>query len=448
MTDSKDLLHPSDTRTPTPRDSELGQYVDAFRLSSTRSRVALYVVVIATALMGVTNYNVQPWSLPRQRLRTWFEYKIWEAKPATPTTPPAIVAQPVIPDKIMGGDARLLQAARDEFEKQFVARSVFTSSPIPGVSIDVNDLGILGGSALTLLMLVLLVCLMREHENLYLALYKVRQFARDQNHEHGSSEANLLYHALVMSQVLASPPTLARWRNRGTLRHFGFIYILPLATYLWVICTNYRSLPIAAIYVGEASARRFMTVQYGIASVLFIVTVLSLLNSSAMAARWITAFRAINPVRERLPQMSFIEWLRIPMRNWITRRVPFPGIDPHCHARTVTEIVDTLRETAKTTLNASVSNVCVRKIRHRISRRQLSDMTHKLCEAGIGEAGASLTAAGIVGNAELLSFTTKSNVIENGVWKIDGEWQFEVRTEATTPKSFWRKLWPWRSNAQ
>lgn len=427
-----DPLHPSDLRPDTTRDAELDQYVDAFRISSTRSRVALYVVIVATALIGVTNYNVQAWSWPRQRMETWFKYKIWEAQAATAKTPAVMTADPVIPKRLMDGDARLLQAARDEYEKQFVARTVFTSSPIPGVSIDVNDLGVLGGGALTLLMLVLLVCLMREHENLYLALYKVRQFARLRNHEHGSSEANLLYHALVMSQVLASPPTLARWRNRGTLRHFGLIYLLPLAVYLWVVCANYRTLDVAKEYVGDVIAKRFMDTQYVIAAILAVLTILSWLNSRAMAERWITAFRAINPVRDRVPQMSVIEWLRVPKRHWFGRRAALPGIDTLCHARTVTEIVDTLREKPKDVFTVTTDVVSLGKIGKRISGRQLRKMTQKVCEEGLLKAAVLMKAKGKAGKPELLIFTTKSNAIEGDVWKIEGEWRFGVVAGAAT----------------
>jgi hypothetical protein len=444
MTTPDDLLHPIDERPDTTRDAELDQYVDAFRISSTRSRVALYIVIIATALIGVTNYNVQPWSWPRLRMATWFKYRVWETKAATPKEPAVMAADPVIPKLIMNGDPGLLQQARDEFGKQFVARTVFTSSPIPGVSIDVNDLGVLGGGALTLLMLVLLVCLMREHENLYLALYKVRQFARFRNHEHGSSEANLLYHALVMSQVLASPPTLARWRNRGTLRHFGLIYVLPLGVYLWVVRTNYGTLDVATEYVGATIANRYMDTQYVIAGILGILTVLSWLNSRAMSERWITAFRAINPVRERLPQMSVIEWLRVPMRHWFNQRFSQPGLSQLCHARTVTEIVDTLREKPNEVLKVTTGEVPL-PVGNRISGRQLRKMTRSVCEKGLQRAKADMDGRGLEGEPELLSFTTKSNVIEGNTWKIDGEWRFEVRKKLYPEKYLPQRPRPYRS---
>ncbi len=404
-----DLLHPEDNRTATPRDAELDQYVDAFRLSSTRSRVALYVVIVATALIGLTQYNLQPDNWPLMRIETWFRYP---------------VAGGTIPQEIFGGDAKLLQLAREEYLRQFIARNVFTSSPLPGVSIDVNDVGIFGGAALILLMLVLLVCLMREHENLYLALYKVRQLARLRGHEHGTSEANLLYHALVMSQVLASPPTLARWHNRGFLRHFGPIYLAPSAVYVWVVLKNEATIERAKVYVTADTVDRFMRVQWAIAAVLAVLTVLAMLNSRAMSKRWESAFRSINPVRRRLPQMSLFEWLRIQMpRLPLLQRLT---VTPLCHARTVTEIVDTFRAPQPEKVSVAIHEAWLLVKRDRITSSQMQAMTRKICRRGRNAAKRWIKANDRTGHPKLLAFTATSNCIDGPFWKITGTWEFEI----------------------
>jgi hypothetical protein len=432
-------LHPDDRRDPTPRDAELDQYVDAFRLSSTRSRLALYVVIVATVLIGVTNYNIQAWSWPRQRIKAWFHYKVWDAQ--TPPGRPNMKAEPAIPTEIIGGNPQLLQLARDEYWKQFIARNAFTSSPIPGVSIDANDLGVLGGGALTLLMLVLLVCLMREHENLYLALYKVRQLARLDGHEHGTSEANLLYHALVMSQVLASPPTLARWRNRGILRHFGVIYLVPLGVHLWVMYTNAKTFDTAVAYVGRDLATRYTDIQWAIAICLAILTVLSLLNSRAMAQRWASAFKAINPVRNRLPQMSFLEWLRVPGRRLFSRLRNI-GVEPLCQARTATEIVDTFRAAPEPENVLVAENVVaeLENVVRKIKPKQLRAMTKQVCEKGI-EAALQRIESG-KGVPQLLGFSAKANYVVDGTWRITGDWTFRIRPEPERAKvPAWLRWW-------
>jgi hypothetical protein len=435
-----DPLHPSDLRDPTPREAELDQYVDSFRVSSTRSRVALYVVIVATVLIAVTNYNLQSWSWPRQRIRTWFKYSVWDAQRQPDKgvlMPPDIHAAPTIPQEIVGGDARLLQIAREEYWRQFIARTAFTSSPIPGVSIDANDLGIIGGGALTLMMMVLLVCLMREHENLYLALYKVRQYTRLENCSHGTSEANLLYHALVMSQVLASPPTLARWRYRGVLRHFGAIYALPLSVYFWLLYTNSTTFPVAVTYVGREAALRYMKIQWIIAGCLGILTVLSWLNSRAMAQRWITAFKAVNPLRNRLPQMSFLEWLRVPGRRLFSRLVG-PAVDHLCAARTSTEIVDTFRAAPERDNLFMAENITAEldDVGYVIKGWQLRELTRRVCAEGMRKAKDQIGDR----KPQLLSFLVSSNHVEDGTWKITGTWRFRAKGKEAT-QTWYAKLW-------
>lgn len=389
--------------------------------------MALYVVIVATVLIAVTNYNIQPWGWPMSRAAAWYRYSIWDAHAGVAGKAPAFRSDRPIPKAFFDGDERLLQSARDEYWKQFIARTAFTSSPIPGVSIDVNDLGLIGGISLVLLMMVLVVCLMREHENLYLALYKVRQFARLRDHEHGTSEANLLYHALVMSQVLASPPTLARWQNRGVLRHFGAIYVLPFAAYVWVLVSNFLTLDKAREYVGQTTTVVLMVLQSGIAIALLGLTGLAWLNSKAMAERWNSAFKAINPVRERLPQMARVDWLRVPFRHRFRRAEAKPVVDAGCHARTVTEIVDTFRAKKPDRFWVRISEAVVPDVGDQVTQEQLQDMTRQVCLRGLDAARQWMNENGRKGKPELLAFTTTDNCEKDRFWKVNGTWEFEIR---------------------
>src|SRR5207244_3239164 len=161
----------------------------------------LYVTIIATVLTFVANHNIREDNWPLRRLSTWFTYARETGRNYNP------------PRYVAGGDAERLKAVRAEYAKQFAARAVLTAGPIPGVSIDINDLGLLSGIALCLLMTIVLVCVAREHENVFLSLYKVRMICSEEQEacSIGDSRANLLYHALAMTQVHNSPPTLARW---------------------------------------------------------------------------------------------------------------------------------------------------------------------------------------------------------------------------------------------
>ena len=158
-----------------PVGDDLGLYVSAFKASSDHARYALFVVIIATVLQAIATYNSQPWSWPRRRLAAWYGTRLVptelgsEQRAQRPDDALRRLEREVpmelgreerlqrIADRYLGGDVERLQIARDEYLRQLEERHVFNSSPIPGASIDINDLGVLGGTALVLLMLVFVV---------------------------------------------------------------------------------------------------------------------------------------------------------------------------------------------------------------------------------------------------------------------------------------------------
>jgi hypothetical protein len=340
------------TRVPASNSSieDLREYVEAFRASSNRSRFALYVVMIASVLIGIATLNAHPAGWPLRRIDAWY-------------------GTPLDSSRFMGGDTVQLKIAREEYLKQFVARGVMTSSPIPGVSMDVNDLGLVGGTALLLLTLVQLFCLLREHENLQLALYKVRQLCVEDGEEHvrGDSRANLLYHALSMGQVLSSPPTLARWRRRGVLRHFGFIYFTPVVIQIWVLWNNWETRERGALYGADVVSS--LAIQAVIALFIILLSGCALIVSRAMAKRWERAFYRVNPARWVAPQPSLLQWMKLRLS-----RRPEGTLD-QLRTRIVTSLVDALtvadpREKGTVTVE--------RKIEVRLERIHKRDMQHML----------------------------------------------------------------------
>jgi hypothetical protein len=295
---------------------ELHEYVEAFKTSSDRARYALYFVVIATILIGVSNNNIQSSSWPLRRLDTWYHYQLEDpqdqstnALSASIHKLPATTPQNNIPTTIARGNRKRLKIARDEYHRQFIDHALLTSSPIPGVWIDANDLGLVGGMALLLLMSSLFFCVAREHENLYLALHRVRSLCELEGYMDGDSPANFLYHALAMRQVLSFPPTLARWKNRGVLGHFGFIFFLPALVYSWLVWTNFRTRDTGASY--GVNMTHLLSLQVLIAVFLLILGTSVWALSHAMARRWRRAFNRVNPYREHAPQMTFREWLNL-----------------------------------------------------------------------------------------------------------------------------------------
>lgn len=256
-------------------------YVESFRGSSDRTRYALYIVILVSTIIAFANHNILPGNWPRVRLDSWF-------------------------DKEPSTEREWLR--RHEYLKEFVSRAVWTSSPIPGVSIDANDLGTVGGTALVALMFIVVLCLAREHENLYLALFKVRSLCLDTSVGGGRDAANRLYHALAMGQVIGDPPTLARWHRNY---FFDFTtraaYFVPILVQVWVVFTNWQTANAGKPYHVNMNVILFW--QSGISAALLALTLVACMISRAMAIRWRRAFARVNPCHAGIPQMALRRWL-------------------------------------------------------------------------------------------------------------------------------------------
>ncbi len=404
-------------------DDDLRAYVDAFAASSNRSRWALFAVIVATVLLGIANYNFQPWSWPLRRIDAWYGRPAPAGAAGAAAEAAKATQMQQIADKFFAGDVARLEVAREEYLRQFAGRSVFNASPIPGVSIDFNDLGILGGIALVLLMLVLVISLHREHGNLYLGLYKVRRLAAipGEAQKGGESLANFLYHALAMNQALSAPPTLARWGTprtgrswaRRILIHFGFIYFLPTLAHGWVLWANVKTVQIGAAY--GAHMRRILITQGIITALLLLLSGLAFLNASAMAQRWERAFFHVNPGRAHVYPMSLLAWFGLKRGNQAndaTRRL-------------ASELVDTIRavddELAQVRVQSTAKTADELAL---IRRADVKAMTARLTRDG-ESAATEWCAAGNRGTfGGLRTFRVDTNQLRGDEWVVAGMWTF------------------------
>jgi len=408
---------------------ELREYVDAFKTSSDRARYALYFVVIATILIGISNNNIQNSSWPLRRLDTWYKMAKPNLQNQTANTPvipgtgrPPASLESNIPKTIARGNPERLRIAREEYHRQFISHAILTSSPIPGVWIDANDLGLVGGIALLLLMSVLFFCVAREHENLYLALYRVRSLCELDGYMSGSSPANLLYHALAMRQVLSFPPTLARWRSRGVLGHFGFVFLLPVLVYSWLIWTNFKTREVGSSYGVNMTG--LLSFQCIIAAFLLVLGSSTWSLSRAMARRWRRAFFRVNPYREHAPQMTFREWLRLlpkeQERDLVRDRLVAKLVDTLSFTDSYAQQTIAIEPQAVTlqtaTLGAAGINI---KNRNRMVKLLLEVGTKtakEWCGRGHGEF------------EDLVGFRPDQNQLIDGRWTVHGTWTFRYKT--------------------
>lgn len=382
---------------------DMREYVDAFRTSSNRSRSMLYIVLIATTFIWITNWNAREDNWPLSRIGAWYGAQF------TPSSQDS---------------AKLLEEARQEYLRQFIGHTVLTSSPIPGVAMDVNDLGVMGGMALVLLMGVLLVCIHREHENLYLALYKVRVLCIQEGeaHKRGNSRANLLYHALAMSQVIGSPPTLARWRGRGALNYLLVVmFFIPSAVYVWVFLTDWTTQDVVASY--HVNARNYLIFE-GLASIaLLLLSTFSCVYSRAIALRWKRAFYRVNPARRRLDQMRWWDWTKLSSPPWSSTSREEPRYDKEGHRpRLVAALVDSLdvRELGLRS-NVRVEKQCT--INGSVDGRTMQQVADAIYEKGEKRAKAWCADHG-AGFQKLVRFRTTRNKVRGSDWYIEGVWTF------------------------
>ena len=247
-----------------------------------------------------------------------------------------------------------------------------------------------------------------------------------ERHADGNSSANLLYHSLAMSQVLSSPPTLARWQRRGLMHRLWIVFFLPAAAHSWTVWTDWHTRAQAKVY--GAHVWKLMAAEFVIAACLWSLSTVAFLNARAMTRRWERAFFRVNPSRVHVDQMAWWEWMKLRRRagDWRTGRV-------------ITELVDTLTvrdRDAPATVDVEVTREVPRPPGGgppRISRPLIQEMAQALKDAGADEAGAYCARIGAAG-FELERFTSDAgrNLSElgdersgsGGTWTVRGTWTF------------------------
>ena len=387
---------------------EVSQYVAALRSSSDRARYVLYIIVTFVVLMFITTHNVGKDSWPRRRLDAYYQY----ARDDQKTMPP--------PKKIANGDAERLKALRAEYVKQFATRAVFAATPVPGISIDVNDLGLIGGITLLLLMIVLLACMEREHENLYLALFKVRRLCENnKNHSNGASEANLLYHALAMTQVLNTPPTLARWQRAKILNAFRILFVGPAAVYGWVVWSEWETRPVSRAYGVDVT--RTVQIEAVVALTIFVLGIIAALHSRAMALRWTRAFFRVNPARAYAPEMTYREWLKLTFRGTDDRHTRQQQLKSALVTMLVCLPAEQIAETDEETDEETVYLECDAE---HISHADLNAMVLKIEDQGRTLAEKTCKTRSLGALRAVRRFAISKTVLQGARWSVSGKWHF------------------------
>ncbi len=293
-------------------DAEVQHYVSVFVTSSNRVRHAILTITTVAILMFICFKNTVPgnWTDSRLKLaRTARDCRSWE--------PDAVARCPgnsLVPRAVRWVNDRGLrseQAVEEriaEIEKLRVERITTLSVPAIGVAFDVNDTGFFGSIALTILMIMLFFAMARQHENLVLALWKVRQIMKTEpgTHLQGESRSNLIYHVLAMSQHFSRPPTLAHWRKRrATASLTNVLVFIPLMVQIILLSHDLHTQDLGMLFSPTWTVVS-LTTQVCASLIILFLTVRCVAYSTSNAKRWTSTFFKINPDLDETPAHSWL----------------------------------------------------------------------------------------------------------------------------------------------
>jgi hypothetical protein len=181
-------------------DPDLRDYIDSTAEASAKTRVGIYTLIVASVLLlgGALNSFQSNWM--KQRLRAlsdpaseYSKAKIKDISGITWTNLTSTNATNINTQNSLY--LAVHQKLSDNLFRQYVANTYTVNVPFFGVSFDINDLGILGGIAIVVLMAILYFSLNREYTNL-LHTFRVAEQKGLLKH---------VYTILAMKQVLARP---------------------------------------------------------------------------------------------------------------------------------------------------------------------------------------------------------------------------------------------------
>jgi hypothetical protein len=215
-------------------------YVEATTDAAKRTRLVAIVLVVASILVFIGFYNSLRWSWPGERIRSAYD-------PDNKSVHKALDVEHH--PRLLSDDDKDGKTPVDDFRKQIQEASVrayvenvrFVRVPFVGVAFDVNDLGMIGGIGLILILFVMRYSLSREIKNLN---FSFREAAR-------LNQYGEFYHALAMRQVLTVPHMAGETRNRLLAVSPQFVHVLPALIFLGGVAYDYYSIYILGVFKPE-----------------------------------------------------------------------------------------------------------------------------------------------------------------------------------------------------
>jgi len=389
---------------------ELAHYIEVFRASSEYVRRIIFIILVFSIVMLVAQWNTTDASwVPRRYdgLKQLYE----RVKHNPESQADAVIAKHT--NGRLASREELL-ATLEEYRRHRVEKVLLLEIPGLGVTFDINDLGNFCGVAYALLLILLVLALIREHENLYLALFKVRRLHdRDKHKGDGESKANYLYHALAMSQVLSSPPTLAQWSQPFAKRALlNSVLFVPALVQGYIIYVNVVTLFVARAY---GSTAKVMLPQYAFFLINVILGILALLYAEACNHRWKSAFLYINPALKYIQSQPWPLWVKRPTS------LPKDPLQRHLWAQAISKLT-LARELADETITVKHAITLGRPM---ISYGDVVQMCREI------EAEAAQQAHEACESFHVLKGNIVASELNGSVWEVAADFDIRCRVRKT-----------------
>jgi len=255
---------------------DIQDYLDASSDAAVRTRNASIALVIASVLLfaGLLNSLQSSWMLQRlQNSSHWSSPYV-----ATKIGPP--------PDT---GDRAAMEAYGARYQqfygslvRSYVENAFVIRVPFFGFAIDANDLGLVGGVAFVVLLVMFRFCVSREVDNLRTSFEEAEQLGQLQE----------FYKLLSMRQVFTIPPS-------GHIRRTAFLVwtpklfcFAPLAIYLAVCLHDVVTGGIGQI-LSDAHTRILFVSEWILAVSIAVLTAMAITRLRRLDSEWETCWNKL-----------------------------------------------------------------------------------------------------------------------------------------------------------
>ena len=222
--------------------NEFKPYLEGLSQAATRTRLSLYMLVVASTLIGSNVWNYRPGSWDNRHIEVvnYAANHLGEARPDN-TEEQALhdkaIEYVAVRDLQWNGENERTRQFLRELEKDLRDRMASKygqiRAPIIGVAFNPNDTGLIGGFVLAVFLMVLRFSMARENETIQLAFEEAKR----------RNILSACYELLRMSQVLTVPPKYgaeSQSQPRWNLLH-KTLFLLPLLVQFFVVLVDIRT---------------------------------------------------------------------------------------------------------------------------------------------------------------------------------------------------------------